>query len=104
MVAILAEPIDTAEVKERLAKNPTSAVKPNLTQVSIYFNDAGEPQYLYLFADGTSLNTHPIGVDGEAAIEDGRIKGRASMTEVREHPMGSYKFDVRFDAEMVVTD
>lgn len=100
-VVLTTEPFDRADLIERLSEGSPAPVRPQLEQLSLYFNGEGEPQFLYFNIAGTTNNTSHRGVEAKATLEGGRVKGTAAMAEIRESAAGSFRFDVVFDLELV---
>lgn len=71
--------------------------------VKLQFDTKGKLSYLFLYADGLSVNLggpDPETVKAEIAVKDGRARGRAVMEKPADFFKKQYRFDAPFDAKM----
>ncbi len=71
--------------------------------VKLRYDAAGKLGYLFLYADGLSVNQSNSGenvVKAEIAVADGRARGKAVMEKPGKLFDNEYRFDVAFDAKL----
>jgi len=71
--------------------------------LKLQFDANGKLSYLFLYADGLSVNLggpDPETVKAEIAVKDGRARGRAVMEKPTDFFKKQYRFDAPFDAKL----
>jgi len=72
-------------------------------QIKLRFDEAGKLDYLFLYADGLSVNLggpKPEDVPAEISVADGRVRGRAEMARPGALFKQEYRFEANFDAKL----
>lgn len=74
------------------------------TQVKLRFDQDGKLSFLFIWADGTSINVGSSDLDGKIALENGRVSGRAAYKKEKEpgSSFAAHGFDVKFDLPLLV--
>ena len=89
------------ELKRMLKEDGNDdAFFPGGTQVKLTLDEAGELMFLFAWADNMSINSNS-GVDIDVKIDGNRVQGAANMSDPGEVADTTYRFEAKFDAELL---
>ena len=95
------KPINTAKLKEALAKDGTdSGYFDFSSQVKVTIDKNDKFSFLNLYADGASINQN-TGLVGDAIVEDGRARGTVKLGEEIDFAGKKINFDLTFDLDVI---